>query len=82
MKVIRSQHVSAEAPTFRKALAEHVHGAGSDLVDRTDVPAEMVMAGRVRSRESNHVMIAAVDAMQKAILSPEWSDSRRPSTRV
>ena len=40
-------------------------GAGADLVDAADVPTEMMMAGRVGAREGDHVMVAAVDAVQE-----------------
>jgi hypothetical protein len=47
-----------------------MHRAGADFVDRSDVPAEMMMARRLRARECDHVMIAAVDAMQERDVIP------------
>src|ERR1700721_995563 len=44
----RAEHVAAQAPAFGEALVEHVHGAGADLVDRADIPAEVMMARSVR----------------------------------
>src|SRR6185312_4728347 len=66
VEVIRAEHVSAQAPALRKALFEHVRGAGADLVDRAHVPAEMMVAGGVGTREGDHVMIAAVNAVQES----------------
>ena len=63
---VRPEDVTAEAPSPVVAFAEHMHGAGADLIDAADIPAEMVMAGRVRARESDHVMVAAMDAVQKS----------------
>src|SRR6478672_9952149 len=59
VEVVRAEHVAAQAPAFDEALVEHVHGAGADLVDRTDIPTEAMMAGSVRARKRDHVMIAA-----------------------
>ena len=55
----------SEAPSPREALAQHMHGAPADVVDRADVPAQMMQPRRVRVREGDHVMVAAVDAVQK-----------------
>src|SRR5271157_5041322 len=55
----------AKAPAPAVTLAEHMHRADADLVDAADVPAQMMEAGRVRFREGDHVMIAAVDAVQE-----------------
>jgi hypothetical protein len=42
-----------------------MHCAGADFVDRSDVPTEMMVPGCVRAREGDHVVIAAVDAVQE-----------------
>ena len=65
MEIIGAQHVAPQAPAFGKSLVEHVHGAYPDLIDRADVPAEMMVAGRLRAGKGNHVVIAAMDAVQE-----------------
>src|SRR5215469_9115360 len=51
VKVVRAEHMASQAPAFGEALVEHVHGSGADLVDRADIPAEVMMARSVRARE-------------------------------
>src|ERR1700722_12266361 len=65
VEVVRAEHMAAPAPTFGKAFFQHVHGAGADFVDRAHVPTEMMVAGSVRAGKRDHVMIAAVNAMQE-----------------
>ena len=62
---IRPEHMTPEAPALVVTLAEHMHRADADLVDASDVPAEVMMARRVRSRERDHVVVAAVDSVQE-----------------
>src|SRR5258708_39291166 len=42
-----------------------MHGAATDVVDRTHVPAQMMEARRVRFDEGDHMMIAAVNPVQE-----------------
>jgi hypothetical protein len=65
VKEIGAQDVPAEAPSARKALIQHMHGAAADVVDRAYVPAQMMQSRRVRVREGDHVMIAAMNAVQE-----------------
>ncbi len=65
MEKVRAEHVPPKAPAAIVAFAEHVHGARADLVDAADIPAEVMRAGRIGAREGDHVMIAAVNAVQK-----------------
>jgi hypothetical protein len=43
----------------------HLHRAEADLVDTADIPAAMMQAGRIRIREGEDVMIAAVHAVHE-----------------
>src|SRR6185312_21856 len=62
---VGAEDVAPEAPPLREPLAEHMHGASPDLVDRAHVPAQVMQPRRVRVGEGDHVMIAAVNAVQK-----------------
>src|SRR3984957_16632823 len=42
-----------------------MRGAPTDVVDRAHVPAQMMQARRARCDEGDHMMVAAVDAVQK-----------------
>ena len=42
-----------------------MHGAAADVVDRAHVPAQMMQARRARFDEGDHMMIAAVNAVQE-----------------
>src|SRR3984885_11699687 len=62
---MRAQNVTPQAPSFGKTLAKHVHCADADLVDRSDIPAEMMMARSIRECERHQVMIASVYAVKE-----------------
>ena len=65
VEVVRAEHVAAEPPAVGEALLGHVARADADVVDRADVPAEMMQARPVRLHEGDHVVIAAVDAVHE-----------------
>ena len=50
---------------MREALVQHMHGAAADVVDGAHVPAQMMQARRARFDEGDHMMIAAVNAVQE-----------------
>ena len=50
----------AHAPALAPARVAHLFGAGPHLVDAAHVPAAVVQAGRVRFREGNQVVVAAM----------------------
>src|SRR5690242_8490678 len=62
---IGAQHVPPQSPSFGESLVEHMHGAAPDVVDRAHVPAQVMESRRGRLDEGDHVMVAAVDAVQK-----------------
>src|SRR5579863_8490517 len=62
---VGAEHVAPESPPSREPFAQHMHGAPPDLIDRANVPAQVMQPRRVRVRESDHVMVAAVNAVQK-----------------
>src|SRR5277367_4959224 len=55
----------SETPSPSEALVMHMHGAAADVVDRAHVPAQMMQARRARCDERDHMMIAAVNAVQE-----------------
>ena len=57
--------MAAQAPTLGEPFFQHVHGAGADLVDRSNIPAEVMMARRIRACEGDHVMITAMNAVHE-----------------
>ena len=65
VEIVGAEHVAAEAPAVGEALVGHVGGADADVVDRADVPEQMMQAGAVRLHERDHVMVAAVDAVHE-----------------
>src|SRR6266545_698307 len=80
VEIVRSQHVAAEAPAGDEALVGHLHGAEPDLVDRRNLPAQVMQAGP--SAFTNAITWWSLPwiVCMNAIMSPERSDSRRPST--
>ncbi len=65
MEIVGTEHVAAEAPAGDETLVRHLSRTDADVVDRADVPAAMVKAGTAGLREGDHVVIAAVDAVQE-----------------
>src|SRR5580692_6087952 len=65
MEEVGAQNVPSEAPSARKALVQHMHGAAADVVDRAHVPAQMMQSRRARFDEGDHMMIAAVNPVQE-----------------
>src|ERR1700691_5526965 len=65
MEVVRAEHMAPEAPAGAEALVRHLHGAEADLVDRADIPAEMMQARAFRLGQRDQVMIAAMDAVHE-----------------
>src|SRR5580693_9917060 len=66
MEEVGAQNVPSETPSARKALVQHMHGAAADVVDGAHVPAQMMQAGRARFDEGDHMVIAAVNAVQES----------------
>ena len=66
LRLERAEHVAPEPPAVGEALLGHVARADADVVDRADVPAQMVQTRPVRFDEGYHVVIAAVDAVHES----------------
>lgn len=58
--------MSAEPPPGGVALIRHLHGSETDLIDRCDVPAQMMQAWPARLRERYHVMVAAMNTVHES----------------
>src|SRR5260370_16786109 len=65
MEIVGPQHVAAESPAGAKSLVCHLHGAKPDLLNRSDIPAQMMQSRCIGADERDHVMIAAVNAMHE-----------------
>src|ERR1700728_1663453 len=48
VEVVRAEHVAPEAPAGAEPLVRHLHGTKADLVNRADIPAEMMQARAFR----------------------------------
>src|SRR6478609_9804121 len=70
MEVVGAKHMTAKAPTLRKAFLEHMHGTLTNFVHGAYVPAKMVMSRGIRAREGDHMMITTVDPMQERDIVP------------
>ena len=57
--------MAPEPPAGRETLVGHLHGADPDIIDRADVPAQVMQAGAFRFHERDHVVIAAVDGVHE-----------------
>src|SRR5580693_1368349 len=60
VEVIRTKHMTTESPARAETFVRHLHGTKAYLVDRTDIPAEMMQARAFRLGQRQHVMIAAM----------------------
>ncbi len=65
MEVVGAKHMPTQSPALGKALVCHLHRAKPDKIDVRQIPADVMKARRGRLGEGDHVMITAVDAMQK-----------------
>ena len=54
-----------ETPAFLEALLRHEARTQTDIVDRRDVPAQMMQARTFGLHEGDHVMVASVDAVHE-----------------
>jgi len=82
VEIVRSKHVAAQAPTGRKTLVAHMHGADADIIDRWDSRSGDADRGPSSFTKDDHVMIAPMDAMHERDHVSRRSDSRAPEPAV
>src|SRR3984893_6006218 len=65
MEIIGTEHVTSEPISSGVTLVSHVHGAKTDVIDRTNIPTQMMQARSLSLRESEQMMIAAVNTVHE-----------------
>lgn len=65
MEIIRTEHMTSESPPSGVALVRHVHGAKTDVIDRTNIPTQMMQARSLSLGEGKQMMIAAVNTVHE-----------------
>src|SRR5437870_8593645 len=68
IKIIRTENMPAGAPADAVTFVGHAHGSEADRVDGRHDPADMMKAGPVGFQKRHHVMITAVNAVEKSDL--------------
>src|SRR5438105_3038350 len=68
IKIIRTENMPAGTPSDAITIIGHVHRSEADRVDGWNNPADMMKARPVGFQKRDHVMITAVNAVEKSDL--------------